>query len=303
MVAVFGQIINIGYELEFYLFNSAGNAFEQIIDDCNQSPLFKQNFGEIKKEHGNGQFEIASKIFHSKADCVSNIAEFKNFLLQYSSERRLELIWDSVIMKDEPSSSLQFSVSFNNTDCNSILVLNAIQGILEALKLKSNIDILLPTQDCKQRIIDSRIVKKYLNVPATISWSLNNNRTTAIRLVISKGGIFDFEALKSKQNNVQKTFTSKILNNIVKPRISFENDIKQNLTNSKSNFNIDTSEIEDFLPNYRIEFRVASSISNPDMVLDIIFKGIKHGIKLNLVPSDPIFGNSFDQHYKLQSIA
>ena len=301
MFASISQMAYIGYELEFYLFNAAEEPYDAIIEDCNLSTLFKSTFGEIKPELGRGQFELASRVFMSKEECLQSLVEFKNFLVQYAAERRLQLITDSVLLKgDSPSSSLQFSISFVGTNCNDLIVMNAIWGLLNSLHFEDCLKIYLPTEHCKQRIANKEITKKYLNVPSAVAWGLTNNRTTAVRLVLDKGVNFDTELFEQRKNNAQNGKKNFGLLRGIKLA-------KNNITYDAKNANITLAtrfdNTDNTLPDYRIEFRVASSVASPHDVLETIFEAIKQGIKTRSIPDAPVFGNAFDSFYALRQIA
>ncbi len=301
MFASIAQMAYIGYELEFYLFNAAEEPYEAIIEECNSSNLFTSTFGEVKPELGKGQFELASKVFKSKEECLQSLVEFKNFLLQYASERRLNLITDSLLLKgDEPSSSLQFSISFAGTNCNDLIVMNAIWGMLNSLHFDDCLKIYLPTEHCKQRIANKDIVKRYLNVPSAVAWGLTNNRTTAVRLVLNKGVNFDTELFEQRRNNAKNGKKNFGLLRGIKLA---KNNITYNAKDANINLATRFDNADNTLPNYRIEFRVASSIASPHDVVETLFEAIKQGIKTRSIPEAPVFGNTFDSFYALKQIA
>jgi hypothetical protein len=206
----------VGYEFEFYCFFSKVNSsyskhsinnFSELSEDLFKNlileiQLFDKSFGILKKEKSYAQLEVSSKTFLvTTKDDIKNIADHlsgvQKSILKFCQKNHSICFFKSVpnfvrnsiyknnelSLKTTPSlaSSLQINLSSFDFDYK-FLVFNFIH----LLKTK-NIDIFLPTKNCKDRIalcFDEGIDESYkLLTPSKISWGYKDNRTNAIRVV------------------------------------------------------------------------------------------------------------------------
>jgi len=149
--------IKIGAELEFY---SSNNDFTGL---------------EIKKEEGDGQYELITPVF-------DDIEEF----IAYFLEAKQKLKGANFAAKPyslQPGSALHINISLWDEEGNNLyakaeeeeskLMLYSIAGLLHFLK--EDLKIFVPDKEDYQRFIDEP------HTPTTISWGANN-RTVAVRV-------------------------------------------------------------------------------------------------------------------------
>ncbi|MFM7702642.1 MAG: hypothetical protein ACKO6C_04190 [Alphaproteobacteria bacterium] len=222
--------LKIGCELEFYLPNLSPTQLQILLNDN-----FLQNF-YIKKEQGDGQFELVFKHSSDILALSNQIISVKNYLKNWVLNKGLEINFAGKPFIDDCASALQFNISIH--DCNGLnlfnknneLMFNISNSLLDLseqmlyLLNENNTDFLRYNQKLNLDLFKNG---KYI---APINLSLGyDNRTCAIRLA------------NSHDNNLTKRLEFRLASASADIYLAFSAvilAINNGLNYKKNNFNI-----------------------------------------------------------------
>jgi len=178
--------LKIGCELEFYLSNPSLIQSQNLLNDN-----FLQNF-HIKKEQGDGQFELVFKHSSDILALSKQIIFVKNYLKNWAENQGLEINFAGKPFIDDCASALQFNISIH--DCNGLNLFNKNNDLMfnicnSLLDLSEQMLYLLNENDADflryNQKLNLELFKKGKFI-APINLSLGyDNRTCAIRLANS----------------------------------------------------------------------------------------------------------------------
>ena len=174
-----------GCELEFYLLTFKNSTPDLIIEELRQSDC-KNIIFEIKKEIGENQFEIIPTISTNPFDLCNKVEKIKSKLKEICFKNFSFCYFDAKPFSNQPPSSMQISISFYNQNDENLLNKNRtfshaiIWNLLNDMKSSSIFS--NPTTKCYHRLENLEYANKYRNFPTHVSWGLQTNRTTAIRM-------------------------------------------------------------------------------------------------------------------------
>lgn len=187
------KIIKIGCELEFYLLDLDNYLADSKIRDffiaeiaVNQDIL---SYCEIKKEQGRSQVEIATIAFEDIENLCSKLDFIKDSIESLASKLQLKVCYKGLVSQDDCGNSLQFNISFYDSQQKNILRKNdeLVNYFASALLDFSDqmLYILAPNEDDYFRF-DDVINKKLFDsgkycAPINLSFG-GDNRSCAIRI-------------------------------------------------------------------------------------------------------------------------
>jgi len=171
----------IGAEIEFYLKGSIPDNILELIEP----ELTSQNipYLDVKKEKGNGQFEVSIKHTDNPVKIANYLSYTKEIITKLALQSNLSADFSAKPHENDYGNAMHIHLSLKdkngnnpmakNDDDESDIMLYAIGGLLK--NMPNSMPIFAPTENCKKRFIPG------MDAPVTISWG-GNNRTVALRL-------------------------------------------------------------------------------------------------------------------------
>lgn len=178
--------VKIGCELEFFLFGQLDKSF---VEDLKSNLLKKFTIiYDLKKEQGEGQYEINIKAISDLKLLARKIDEIREFVVNFCEDCGLKASFLAKPVKDDCSSAMQFSISFHEGQKNIFIDLenSHYKNLVSSLLYYSREILFLSSRDEDDFLrfdLDNNITlfknKKYV-APTNYSYGVDN-RTCLIR--------------------------------------------------------------------------------------------------------------------------
>lgn len=263
----------IGVELEFYIVDTNGKALdyqldadfckkllEEIIVKANYWPDFKTKILDLTLERGWNQFEITTAPTSDLLALSKDIVSLKKIIKKITNENNLFATFLAQPFLDDCGSSLQFNISLCNKDTKKNLFSRFLN---KETREKKESELLLKSVAGLCDIMQDTIIffadmeDDYHRYDFSKNLELHSKGKYLSPTKICWGG-----------NN--RTTAIRI------PATKFV--------------------IEEYEPDRRIEYRIGSANTNPELAILSLLMGIEHGLTNNPTLPNKIHGNAFDNN-------